>query len=85
MLVVLNLVLAIFNMLPVHPLDGSRIADGLMPRDWRPAWNRFAGLGYAPLIAVLVVPLFFGVSVLEGPLDHLQHFLDQLFLLLAAR
>jgi len=85
MVVFLNLVLAVFNLLPVVPLDGSRIADGLMPRAWRPAWNRFASLGYAPLVVVLVVPLFFGVSLLEAPLGLLQGFLDQVFLLLSAR
>lgn len=81
--VFLNLLLALFNLLPVHPLDGSRIADGFMPRAWRPAWNAFTNLGYAPLVVVLVVPACFGVSVLEAPLRHARVFLDQLFLLIA--
>jgi len=81
--VVLNLLLAVFNLLPVVPLDGSRIADGLMPRAWRPAWNAFAGLGPAPLLALLLVPLLFGVSLLHAPVAHLQSFLDALFQLIA--
>jgi Zn-dependent protease len=84
-LVLLNLLLAIFNLLPVHPLDGSRIADGLMPRAWRPAWNLWNGLGYWPLVALLVLPPFLGVSVIDAPVAHARAFLDQLFLLLSAR
>ncbi len=84
MLVLLNLVLAIFNMLPVYPLDGSRIADGLMPRSLRPGWNVFTNLGYLPLIALFVVPALLGFSLLDAPLRHAQDFLDQLFLLMVS-
>ncbi len=84
MLVLLNLVLAILNMLPVYPLDGSRIADGLMPRSLRPAWNVFTNLGYLPLIAIFVVPALLGFSLLAAPLRHAQDFLDQLFLLMVS-
>ena len=48
----LNIGLAVFNMLPIPPLDGSRIADWLMPLRLRPLWERFSQYG----MIVLVVP-----------------------------
>ena len=60
-----NLLLAMFNMLPIPPLDGSRIVDATLPDRFRPAWNQFVTLGPALLIGVAVLPLL-GVSLLSG-------------------
>ena len=30
----LNLILGVFNLIPVHPLDGFKVLAGLLPRDW---------------------------------------------------
>jgi len=82
-LVFINLVLALFNLLPVPPLDGSRIVDGLCPEALRPAWNAFSRLGPLALILVLVAPLFLGFSLIGAPLYHAQALLDSLFTTLA--
>jgi Zn-dependent protease len=51
---VANIWLAIFNMIPVPPLDGSVLIERMMPRDWWPAYLR--ARQYAlPLLLVLVV------------------------------
>jgi Zn-dependent protease len=60
---VVNLALAVFNLLPIPPLDGSRVADGLIPFAWRGAWNRISSAGVAILVALFVVPQFFGLAV----------------------
>lgn len=49
----LNLVLGIFNLLPVAPLDGFKVALGLLPRN---AANSFGKLErYGPAILMLVI------------------------------
>ena len=47
-----NLVLGLFNLLPIPPLDGGRIAVGLLPE---PLARRLAGLERAGIIIVLLV------------------------------
>jgi Zn-dependent protease len=83
-LVFLNLLLAFFNLLPIPPLDGSRIADGLMPDALRPAWDAFASLGPMTLIAVILVPAFLGFSLFNAPLALARTLLDGAFALLAS-
>jgi Zn-dependent protease len=59
----LNIVLALFNLLPIPPLDGSRVVDWLCPPWLRPAWNVLqerAGVGIA---IVLVVVLLLGLDI----------------------
>jgi Zn-dependent protease len=40
--VALNLILGLFNLIPIPPLDGSKILAGVLPEAWA---LRFAGLG----------------------------------------
>ena len=54
----LNLSLAVFNMLPIPPLDGSRVAEGLLPYRWRGIWERYARYGALVLLAVIFLPMF---------------------------
>lgn len=61
--VAINLALAFFNLLPIPPLDGSRIADGLIPFAWRGAWNRFSSAGAVILVALFLVPQLFGLGI----------------------
>lgn len=51
----LNVALALFNLLPIPPLDGSRVVDGLLPYGARRAWESFTQ--YAPLVLIAVVLL----------------------------
>ena len=61
-LVAINIGLATFNMIPIPPLDGSKIADALVPDSVRPAWNRFCELGPVLLIALILSPQLTGFS-----------------------
>lgn len=63
----LNLLLAFFNLLPVPPLDGSRVLDALVPDALRPTWVTVQGYGGWILAAVIALPLLLGVDVFAGP------------------
>jgi Zn-dependent protease len=68
---VVNLLLGVFNLLPIPPLDGSALLERVLPREWLPAWYKFRPYG----ILVLLV-LIFWTGAVSKLLDPLY---DQLF------
>lgn len=77
-LIWLNVLLATFNMLPVPPLDGSRIADALMPDRLRGWWDSFCQLGPVALLTVILLPVLFGCHILLWPIEVTQQTVDML-------
>ena len=61
---IVNAGLAIFNLLPIPPLDGGHVAEALMPYRWRPGWEQFARVSPFLLIAVIL----FGGSFISRPI-----------------
>lgn len=60
-----NVLLALFNLLPIPPLDGSAVVERAVPRRWMPAWVK---LRRWSLGIVLVAFLLFGLGeVVLGP------------------
>jgi Zn-dependent protease len=54
----LNVVLCLFNLLPIPPLDGSAIIERFLPDRWWPAYLKFRRYSFALL---LVFMLFFAM------------------------
>lgn len=50
----INLVLAILNLLPIPPLDGSRILSWALPSQWEHYYNQFEQYGFYLLVILLM-------------------------------
>jgi Zn-dependent protease len=58
--VIFNIILALFNLLPVAPLDGFRIAVGILPRDLSVAMASLEPYGMAIILILFVLPMMTG-------------------------
>ena len=57
----LNIVLAVFNMLPIPPLDGSRVVLGLLPRPLAIRYARLERYGMAIVVGLIALPPLVGM------------------------
>lgn len=53
----INLILAIFNSLPIPPLDGSKIIMSFLPPHLAAAYHQFEKVGFFILLLLLLVPV----------------------------
>jgi len=51
-----NLVLGLFNLIPIPPLDGGRIAVGILPLELARRWARLERVGIVMVIVLLLLP-----------------------------
>jgi Zn-dependent protease len=65
-----NIVLGLFNLLPIPPLDGGRIAVGLLPLALARIWARLEKAGIViVLLVVFILPRLTGVDPLGQALE----------------
>lgn len=73
----INIILMVLNMLPIPPLDGSRIVSAFLPPQLAWQYNRLEPFG----LFILLGLLFFGIlgPILMGPYAFFQQLIYNLF------
>lgn len=64
--VFLNFILAVFNLLPIPPLDGSHVVANLLPRRAAYAYRSLGAFGLVIVIVLLMVPGLLGLVFLPA-------------------
>ena len=78
-IIVLAVILAIFNLLPVHPLDGSAVVVGLLPQDLAEDYDRFSHQ-YGIFILIFLIFPFFGAPLISRIVFPIVNFILSLLL-----
>ncbi len=64
-----NILLALFNMIPLHPLDGGKVIQRFIPRSWNRALEENQNILQMVLIGFLIMG---GFRYLAGPIMAMQ-------------
>lgn len=79
-IIMLNIFLALFNLVPVPPLDGSKILPRLLPFSLSMKYESLRARMEQNVSLSFFIIIFLFVFVFAGPLAHLTYFLASLML-----
>lgn len=78
-LIVINVVLAIFNLVPIHPLDGFKIVEGILPENKAREWHELERYGMIFLL-FLLFPILGGTAPVSRLISPVINFILQFLL-----
>jgi len=78
--VLLNIALAVFNLIPIHPLDGGKILLGLMDDSDARKMDLFLQRYGIMLLFLLIFPIFGGTSLISIVINPVINFLIHILL-----
>jgi len=77
--VFINLMLALFNLLPIPPLDGSKVVAGLLPIRYLGIWLKFEQIGPMLLLAIIIIANFAHIPIFRSTIMPVADLLYTLF------
>ncbi|MDO8750007.1 MAG: site-2 protease family protein [Dehalococcoidia bacterium] len=75
-----NIILAVFNLIPMFPLDGSGVALGLLPANLARGYARLERYGPALLMTVIAIDTFAHMGILSRIVGPVVNYIARLFL-----
>jgi Zn-dependent protease len=78
-IVLFSLILGVFNLIPIAPLDGFKVAVGFLPRDISVEFARLEQYGPLILITLFLLPFFTGTFLLFEVMEPVIKLLARLF------
>jgi len=78
----INLILALFNLIPIAPLDGSHILEYYIPYKWKEAYYRFQSFGSILLMVIIFLSFLSPINIFWLIIGIPFNFLYNLLMLL---
>lgn len=76
----LNIILGVFNLLPIHPLDGGKVFIGLLSAQTARVWDRILSQYGILILIFLILPIFSGRPLIAFLIFPIINFLFNIIL-----